>query len=167
VTGAVLGDAEDLTVQILKDGWNLTESAQWYNAVSGNGGKPFAGPMLVLQGTEDPNANDLVTTASVKQTCKMYLDSQLEYYRWVSTVVFVRIRLHAYKLRYSGNYHYVPVLYAGQHIWLDWIYDRFAGVEAAAGCSIQTLKPSRDAASTDFDGWADQTWFLEYDKYGI
>jgi pimeloyl-ACP methyl ester carboxylesterase len=67
VTRAVLGDAEDLTVQILKDGWNLTESAQWYNAVRGNGGKPFAGPMLVLQGTEDPNANDPVTTASVKQ----------------------------------------------------------------------------------------------------
>lgn len=40
---------------------------------------------------------------------------------------------------------------------LDWIYDRFAGVEAAAGCSIQTLKPSRGTASTDFDGWADQT----------
>ena len=82
--GGVLFEAEDLTIQILKDGWNLTESAQWYNNVSSNGNKPFAGPMLVLQGTEDPNANDPVTTASVKQTCKAYPESQLEYYRWAS-----------------------------------------------------------------------------------
>ncbi len=62
---------------------------------------------------------------------------------------------------------HVPVLYAGQHLWLDWMYERLAGVEAPAGCSIQTLKPSRGMASTDFAGRADQTWFLEYDKYGI
>jgi hypothetical protein len=105
LTGAVLGDAEDLTVQILKDGWNLTESAQWYNRVSGNGGKPFAGPMLVLQGTEDTNANDPVTTASVKQTCKMYPDSSLGYYRWVSTALSVRTRSYAYTLCYPGDYH--------------------------------------------------------------
>jgi hypothetical protein len=35
----------------------------------------------------------------------MYPDSPLEYYRWVSTVRFVRIQLHAYRLWYSGNYH--------------------------------------------------------------
>lgn len=62
---------------------------------------------------------------------------------------------------------HVPVLYAGQHLWLDWIYDQFAGVEAAAGCSIQTLRPSRGTASTEFAGWGDQTWFLENDEYGI
>ena len=89
ITGGVLGDAENLAVQILKDGWNLTASAQWYNTECSNGGKPFAGPMLVLQGTEYPNANEPVTTASVKQTCKMYPHSQLEYYRWVSRVLFI------------------------------------------------------------------------------
>jgi hypothetical protein len=52
-------------------------------------------------------------------------------------------------------------------MFLDWIYDRFAGVEAPAGCNIETLKPSRGMASTQFDGWGDQTWFLEYDEYGI
>jgi pimeloyl-ACP methyl ester carboxylesterase len=103
ITGGVLGDAEDLTVQILKDGWNLTESAQWYNTECGNGGKPFAGPMLVLQGTEDPNANEPVTTASVKQTCKMYPDSQLEYYRWVSHVLLVDLCRCAYTGVLVGN----------------------------------------------------------------
>ena len=84
VTGAQLFSAEDGTVQILQDGWNLTSSAAWYKKVSSNGARPFAGPMLVLQGTEDPNANEAVTTESVRQTCRMYPDSQLEYIRWVS-----------------------------------------------------------------------------------
>ena len=82
-TGAQLFSAEDGTVQILKDGWNFTSSAIWYNDVSSNGGKPFAGPMLVLQGMDDPNANEPVNTEAVRKTCNMYPDSQLEYIRWV------------------------------------------------------------------------------------
>ena len=70
-------------VKILKDGWNLTDSAKWYESVSQNGGKPFAGPMLVIQGTDDPNANEPVTTEYVHKTCSAYVDSQLEYIRWV------------------------------------------------------------------------------------
>ena len=85
LTGAVLFSAEGGTVQILKDGWNLTDSAYRYNNYSMNGRKPFAGPMFVLQGTEDPNANEPVNTETVKKTCEMYPDSQLEYIRFVST----------------------------------------------------------------------------------
>lgn len=87
VTGGQLFSAEDGTVQILKDGWNLTDSASWYNNVSSNGGRPFAGPMLVVQGTDDPNANEPVVTASVKQTCKQYPDSQLQYSKWVRVII--------------------------------------------------------------------------------
>lgn len=84
ITAGVLGDSD---VPLLKQGWNHTESAQWYNNVSSPGGKTFAGPMLVLQGTADPNANEPVTTSSVKETCRMFPDSQLEYYRLVSPVI--------------------------------------------------------------------------------
>lgn len=103
ITGGVLGGAENLTVQILKDEWNLTDSAQWYNTKCSNGGKPFASPMLVLQGTDDPNANEPVTTASVKQTCKMFPDSQLEYYRWVSRALLVVRCYCAYLSEILGN----------------------------------------------------------------
>ena len=58
-------------------------------------------------------------------------------------------------------------MYAGHHLFLDWIYDRFSGVKAADGCSERTLYPSRGSKSADFDGFMDQTWFLEYDEYGI
>ena len=84
ITGGQLFSAEGGTVQILRQGWNLTSSALCYQNITLNGGRPFAGPMLVIQGMDDPNANEPVTTKSVKQTCDMYPHSQLEYIRWVS-----------------------------------------------------------------------------------
>ena len=95
ITGAQLFSAKDGTVQILKDGWKLTASAMWYNDVSSNGGKPFAGPMLVLQGTEDPNAIEAVTSKGVKRTCELFPDSQLEYIVWVSSQVYLSRFLRA------------------------------------------------------------------------
>lgn len=88
-TATQLFSAEGETVPIVKDDWNLTDSAIWYKNVSSNGGKPFAGPMLVIQGTEDPNANEPATTKSVQETCQLYPDSQLQYIRWVS--IFLRL----------------------------------------------------------------------------
>jgi hypothetical protein len=148
VAGAQLFSAEDGTVKILKDGWNLTDSALRYNKIASNGNKPVAGPMLIIQGTEDPNANEPVNTASIRETCKRYPDSQIAYSRWEDIT-------------------HVPVLYSAQHLFLDWIYDRFAGVKAPDGCSEKYYTPSRGAASAAFEGFEDQTWFVEYDKYGI
>jgi len=63
--------------------------------------------MLVLQGTADNGVPFPVTTIAVNQTCSAYLQSQLDY------------------AMFEGATH-VPVLYASQQIWLDWIADRFA-----------------------------------------
>lgn len=104
--------------------------------------------MLVLQGTEDGNAYEPSVTASVKRTCDLNPGSQLEYIR-------------------MENITHVPVLYAGQHTFLDWIRDRFAGKAAPEGCSQKTWSPSRGYRSAEFDGFKDQMWFLEYDVYGI
>ena len=49
VTGGQLWSAEGGTIQLLKDGWNETSAAKWYSKIM-NGNKPFAGPMLVVQG---------------------------------------------------------------------------------------------------------------------
>ncbi|KAK5168974.1 uncharacterized protein LTR77_006283 [Saxophila tyrrhenica] len=148
LTGAQLFSAEGGEVKILKEGWNLTDSAKWYANVSNNGGKPFAGPMMVIQGMDDPNANEPVVSKSVRETCRLYPDSQLEYSTW-------------------ENITHVPVLFAGQHMFLDWIHDRFAGKPAQKGCSEKTMKPSRGAKSSEFAGFTDATFFIEYDVYGI
>jgi len=130
---------------ILKDGWNTTSAANWYRNVTNNGGKPIAGPMLVIQGTADPNANEPVTTAGVESTCELYPESQLQYWR------------------YEGITH-VPVLYSGQHQFLDWIQQRFAGVKLPDGCSNETFSAARgNINNTNLN----QNWFIEYDVYGI
>ena len=128
---------------ILKDGWNTTSAAQWYANVSDNGGKPFAGPMLVLQGDQDANANYNVTATAVNQTCAMFPDNSLHY------------------IQYTGISH-VPVLYASQHIWFDWVADRFSGVTAPKGCVKENKKPTRGVSNG-----AGQKWFVEYDVYSI
>lgn len=77
----ILFGAEEGKVQILKDGWNSTESALWYNEMASMDGKPFASPMLVMQGLDDGNAYEPSVTASAKHTCEMNAESTLEYYR--------------------------------------------------------------------------------------
>lgn len=131
-------------VQILKDGWNTSPAAMWYKNVTTNGGKPFAGPLLVMQGMEDPNANEPVNTRMVHLTCEMFPDSQLSYSRWADIT-------------------HVPVLYSGQHMWLDWIQARFNGIEVPKGCQLQGYSPVRGVGNIA----RDQEWFIEYDLYGI
>ena len=130
---------------IIKDDWNTTFAANWYRNVTDNGGKPFAGPMLVLQGTADPNANEPVTTAGVESTCALYPESQLQY--WV----------------YEGITH-VPVLYSGQHQFLDWIQQRFDGVKLSNGCSNETFSAAHGSINNTN---LNQNWFVEYDLYNI
>lgn len=64
----------------VKSGWNETWYAQQWNVLMGNGGRPFAGPLLVLIGTKDTNRPIVVMDAVVKQTCDKYPQSQLDYY---------------------------------------------------------------------------------------
>ncbi|KAF2223081.1 Alpha/Beta hydrolase protein [Elsinoe ampelina] len=114
--------------QILKDDWEKTASAQWYFNVSSNGKKPFAGPMLVLQGSIDANANVNVTRKAVDETCALLPNNSLEY------------------IEYTGAAH-VPTLYSSQHVWLDWIRDRFDGRRAQKGCSKETLTAATGVAN--------------------
>ncbi|KAK0804706.1 hypothetical protein LTR75_007538 [Friedmanniomyces endolithicus] len=147
-TSGQLAAAESGALPILKDGWNETWSADWYRQATMNGGKPFAGPKLVIQGTEDGNANEPTTSRSVNQTCALFPESQLQYVRF-------------------ENITHVPVLLAGQHTWLGWIHDRFAGVAVPKRCTQQTLSPPREINGAAFAGWSSATWFVEYNLYGI
>ncbi|TKA34166.1 hypothetical protein B0A50_00146 [Salinomyces thailandicus] len=129
-----VGGGQSVALQIdSQDGlfqpeWWLTPYMQAFVNLTRNGGLPIEGPMLVLQGTADPAVPNQVTDAAVKKTCAAYPGSQIEY------AIF------------EGATH-VPVLYASQRIWLDWIADRFAGRETAAPCTRSFYSPARKLAS--------------------
>lgn len=141
---SALFSAEGLTIDILREGWEETEAALWYNEVASNGGEQIAGPMLVIQGTEDGNAILEVTTAGVESTCEAYPESKLEY------VIF------------EGLGH-VPVLFGGMHIWMDWIGDRFKGRPVKEGCETETVGPVRGVENIV----PGINWFMSYNVYGV
>ncbi|KAH7371177.1 secretory lipase [Pyrenochaeta sp. MPI-SDFR-AT-0127] len=106
------------------DGW----AAQTYASQSDYSGKQIAGPMLVLQGEADPLAQEETTLRALNKTCEAYPLSQISY-------------------KSFGGVSHVPVLYAGQHIWLDWIEKRFEGVPVDSGCTQMTYESARDLSS--------------------
>ena len=118
--------ADQLVVQkgLIKDDWQHTPSMQLFQSLTGCGGRSISGPLLVLQGTEDAAVPVEGTNMAVNQTCTMYPQSNLEY------AVF------------KGADH-VPMLYAAQRVWLDWIQDRFAGRDTAPPCTISHYSPAR------------------------
>lgn len=128
---------------LFKDDWNKTWYFDAFNNLTHNGGKPFAGPMLVLQGTADSSVNPNGTTAAVNATCRAYPDNALEY------------------ATFEGVSH-VPVLYAGQQLWLDWIADRFNGVKVQSGCKRSHYAPELDVVAYQ----KEVALFLEYPMYG-
>ncbi|OTA31897.1 hypothetical protein BTJ68_09225 [Hortaea werneckii EXF-2000] len=141
---SALFSAENLTVPILKDGWEKTEAAKWWNSVASNGEDEVQGPMLVIQGMEDGNAIVNVTTQGVQETCERFPDTRLQY------VIF------------EGLGH-VPVLYGGQHIWLDWIAERFRRVSVERRCGMETVAPVRGVENIV----PNQNWFISYNVYGV
>jgi pimeloyl-ACP methyl ester carboxylesterase len=119
---------------LVKDGWNSN--------LTSAGGRPFAGPMLVLQGTNDSSVYVTGTTAAVNATCNAYADSQLQY------------------ATFEGVEH-VPVLFAGQQVWLNWIADRFSGVKVPAGCQSKHYQPQLAVSAYQ----KQVAYFLEYPQY--
>ncbi|KAK8022428.1 secretory lipase [Apiospora rasikravindrae] len=106
-----LGDG---SAQLLKEGWDETWHVEAYSKLANAGRRPFRGPMLVLQGTEDVYVPYSITNATVAATCAAHPNSELEF------------------LVVNGTGH-VPTLDATRQIWLDWIQDRFEEKPAAAG----------------------------------
>ncbi|KAF2732570.1 secretory lipase [Polyplosphaeria fusca] len=109
---------------LFKSNWHESWYMQKYRDLTATGGRPISGPMLVLQGMSDVGVNPHIVETWYRKTCSMYPDSQIQY------------------AAFTGVTH-VPVLNAGQQIWLKWIEDRFMGVEAEAGCHYQLHKPLR------------------------
>ncbi|KAK8215238.1 hypothetical protein M8818_002250 [Zalaria obscura] len=123
--------------------WTSTWYLDAFNNLTGTGGKPISEPMLVLQGTADPSVNVTFTDTAVNETCSAYPESQIEYVKW------------------TGVSH-VPVLFAAQTYWLDWIADRFSGKGCQRGCTEQTMSPALPVGAYQ----KELAYFLEYPLYG-
>ncbi|KAL8807173.1 MAG: hypothetical protein Q9182_000855 [Xanthomendoza sp. 2 TL-2023] len=107
--------------------------------LSAAGGKAIAGPMLVLQGTNDSSVLAPVTTKYVNLTCEINPRSAIEY------------------ITYDGVKH-VPTMYVSQRDWLRWIEDRFAGKNMTGGCN----KVQRKSALPPANYQVDLNWYLQY-----
>lgn len=128
---------------LVQAGFQSTFYAKAYQQLTSNGVRKIAGPMLVLQGEADTTVPFAVTATATNETCQMFPESQLEF------VTF-------------ANVSHVPVLYAGQRVWLKWIEDRFAGVPVKKVCQVQGFE-----SALEYQRYQVETnWFLEFATQG-
>lgn len=131
-TGAVQGLLQEDLWERYKD---------YYEEIA-NGGKPIAGPMLVLHGNKDPVLCVDATRKWVDKTMEMYKEARIEY------------------VELDGVSHNGACT-AAQWVWTDWIAQRFGGV-AEASRGTRTIKPPRpvDAYQKEINWWiAEATQF--------
>lgn len=106
----------------LKPNWrNATYHAQALSKWFDIGGRSFAGPMLVIQGTNDFFVEEGVTGSTIAQVCRQEPEAQLEY------VVG------------EGSGH-TPILNELRNTWMEWLELRFDGKDAHTGCSTKRLR---------------------------
>lgn len=107
-----------------------------------------AEPMLILQGTGDSSVPVLCTDTAVNETCANYPDSNIQY------------------ARFEGVEH-VPVLFAGQRIWLDFIEELFANAAAGNATATKQRKSSTGCATTTHTPYFDVSRYQKQLAYFI
>lgn len=135
---------EELLDGIVRPDWSESFYPQAFFNLSYNGGQPIAGPLLILQGESDTTLPVDMVTKYVNQTCDLHPDSQLEY------------------ILFEGVTH-LPILYASQPVWLDWIEARFSNVEVTQGCHRSRLTSARPIDSYQHE----PNWVIKYATEGF
>ncbi|TVY73270.1 hypothetical protein LSUE1_G006678 [Lachnellula suecica] len=125
-------------VQLLKPNWPENSFVKEYETLVANGGIAIAEPLLVIHGEADPLLNVNITTTAVERTVELFPASKIEY---------IRIP------KVSHN----ACMTASQWAWMEWIGNRFAGVEEASGLKSRVL-PVRAAPPNSYQ--ADLNWWL-------
>ncbi len=145
VQGCGSAAAELLVPDSINPAWNQTWYFDAYSNLTSVGNKPFAGPMLVIQGANDPvvDFDQRFTTATVNQTCQAYPESQLEF------------------ALFEGQSH-IGALFFSQQMWLEWIAGRFGGAQASRGCQRTLYQPALPVESYQ----QELGYFLQYPLYG-
>ncbi len=111
-------------LNIVQANWTQNRYVEAFQNLTANGGKRISGPMLVIQGGSDPTVPPQTTTNAVNRTCGSFPESHLQY------------------VTYTGVTH-VPVMFASQRLWLDWIAERFAGAHVEKGCHTSVVSSAR------------------------
>ena len=148
-----LQGCNSVAMELFQDNGPGVVRADWQNSsyyfdafdhVTAVGGDvPFAGPMLVLQGLADDEVPPASVIATVNETCEAQPNQQLQ-------------------VAYLEGVTHVPVLYAGQQIWLNWIQQRFMGSQVEKGCQTKTYNPALSVDAYQ----AQLQLFLEWPQYG-
>lgn len=128
---------------LLREGWAENWFVRRYFELTGAGGREVAAPMLVVQGTADPQIPVETVTETVGETCARFPGSRLEY------------------LVINGTTH-TPTMLATQRRYLGWISDRFAGVPVEEGCRNSSMESYFPADNYQKDG----NYFLQWATQG-
>lgn len=124
---------------IYRQGWQHLPRVQAYHNMTRIGGRPIAGPLLVVQGEADPVVPAVVVDEAVNRTCDMSPQAGIEYQT------------------YKGATH-VPAMYAAQSHWLKWVEERFEGKRARRGCARREVESALPMERYQ----KELNWFVEY-----
>ena len=125
-------------VDIFKTNWRVNQHFRKYQEMTSNGGKVIQGPLLIVHGKADPVLSQTVVSNAVKETARANPSAAIVYYA-------------------LANVTHVSALPASQHLWTDWIMERFAGREVEPTCHQYELDCVRPVAAHQ----SDQNWYLE------
>jgi len=123
---------------LVKPDWKENPHVQKHGDLTGNGGKPIRGPLLVIHGEADTMNSPAAVKVAVENTANMFPSAQLEFV-WLPDV------------------RHAPALGASQRLWMDWIADRFAGIEMPSGYRTSRLSSARPSTAYH----KEQNWYLE------
>ena len=123
--------------QVFKSDWKQSTHFHQYQRLSSNGGRPIQGPLLVAHGTSDPILSITQARDAVQNTGDMNPEASITFYA-------------------LANVKHVSALPASQHLWMDWIRDRFAGRKLEPGCKVLEIRGVRGQQGHQ----EDQNWYL-------
>ncbi|KAF4443399.1 hypothetical protein F53441_11448 [Fusarium austroafricanum] len=96
------------------DWYNSSYHAAAFDKFASVGSRDFAGPLLVIQGSEDVYISPSTTNQTVKDTAEMYHDNALSYL-------------------YVENFGHTPIIQGVHSLWTAWLQERFEGKKGRKG----------------------------------
>ncbi|KAH7224338.1 Alpha/Beta hydrolase protein [Fusarium redolens] len=97
-----------------KDWYNASYHAAAFDKLGIVGNKPFAGPLLVIQGSEDVFIAASTTNETVGNTASLYPNSSLSY-------------------MYVDKFGHTPIISGVRSLWMAWLEGRFQGKKQRKG----------------------------------
>ncbi|KAI1013791.1 hypothetical protein LB503_010498 [Fusarium chuoi] len=119
--GQQLFFTESQSVFEKRDWYNSSYHAAAFDKLGTVGDKPFAGPLLVIQGSEDVFIAATTTNETVTNTANLYLNGSLSY-------------------MYADQFGHTPIISGVRSLWMAWLEDRFQGKKQQRGLERTYVK---------------------------